>query len=195
MPSVVLQETASQVEGRELLGLLSSNLSYIQSPRLEVQVHQMGFDLIGQLDYTHHPALANLTHRWCVQQRDLVGVELDNNKVLFVHGQAYRVGCILSEAAPPRSQPVPSDGVKDLDPLIGPVGHPHPLSGVHCHTVGDVELSWTLAFLSVHPQQLPVFGQLDKAVVHPSITVHDVHLSGFVNVDLSWLVKLYGVQQ
>lgn len=192
--SVALQKTPTQTEGGELLGLLSSNLSHVQGPRLQVQVYQMGLHFISQLDHTDHSALANQTYRWGIQQRNLVGVELDDDKVLLVRGQADRVGRILSEAAPPRPQPVPGDGVKDLDPLIPPVGHPHPLGVVHGHAVGDVELSQALSFLSVHPQHLLLFGQLDEAVVHATVAVHNVHLSGVVDKDLSRLVELQRAQ-
>lgn len=190
MPSVFLQETPTQTEGGELLSLLSSNLSHIQGPCLQVQVYQVGLHFVSQLDHTGHTALANQTCWWGIQQRNLVGVELDNNKVLLVRGQADRVRRVLGEAAPPSPQPVPGDGVKDLDPLIPSVGNPHPLVVVHSHAVRDVELSHALSFLTMHPQQLQLFGQLDETVVHPTITIHDVDLSRVMDKDLSRLVKL-----
>lgn len=99
---MVLQETPTQTEGGELLSLLSSNLSHIQGACLQVQVYQVGLHFISQLDHTDNSALANQTHRWGIQQRNLVGVQLDNNKVLLVWGQADGVRSVLSEAAPPR---------------------------------------------------------------------------------------------
>ncbi|TNN62855.1 hypothetical protein EYF80_026930 [Liparis tanakae] len=83
-----MKETPTQAEGGELLGLLSSNLCHVQFARLQVQVHQVGLYLVGQLDHAGHAALADRTYRRSFQQRDLVGVELHHHKVLLVRGQA-----------------------------------------------------------------------------------------------------------
>lgn len=156
--SMSLKKTSTKTKGGELLSLLRSNLSHVQCPRLQIQVYQVRLHLICQLDYTDYSALANHSHWWCIQQRDLIGVQLHNNKIFLVRCQSDREGCILREAAPPCPQPVPSDGVKSLDPFVAPVGHPHSLGVVHSQAVGDVELSRALSFLCMHPQDLLLFG-------------------------------------
>lgn len=178
---------------RELLSLIRANLCHVQVAGLQVQVYQVRFHLIGHLDPTDHFALANQTHWRSIQQQNLVGIELSDNNVLLVGRQSHRVGCVLREAAAPRAQPVPRERVEHLDPLVASVGHPDPRGAVNKHTVRDVELGQALSFLPVHPQHFLISGQLDEAVVHPSIAIHDVHLSGLVHKYLRRLVKLKGI--
>ncbi|KAF3854116.1 hypothetical protein F7725_014804 [Dissostichus mawsoni] len=170
-------EVPPQTEGGELLGLLSPDLCHIQSPRLQVQVHQVGLHLLSQLDHTDHPALADQTHGGSLQQRDLY----------FLSGVSGRSRGVLGEAASPGPQPLPGDGVEHLDPLVAPVGHPHPVVVVHGDAVGDVELSHALSFLSVHPHHLVVFGQLDEAVhLPPSPSTMYISPEGWTKISAGW---------
>ena len=105
--SVALQEASTQTEGGELLGLLSSNLSHVQGPP------SSGPGLPGEAFTSSASWITLTTVHWPIsptgggiQQRNLVGVELDDDKVLLVRGQADGVGRVLGEAAPPRPQPV-----------------------------------------------------------------------------------------
>lgn len=118
---------------------------------------------------------------------------MDNHKNLLVWCQADRIWCLLCKAAPHVLSHSPVRELKTWI-LVTPVSRPHPVGIINSDTIRNVEPSQALTFLPMNLQHFKIIGQLDKSVVHATITIYNVNLSWIMDKDFSWLVKQQWLQ-